>query len=285
MQYGIIIWASNDPRVLAELAHEAEVAGWDGVFIPDSISIETDTHPAKPGFDPWVALAVIAMRTERIRMGTMVTAVTRRRPWKLARETVTLDHLSNGRLILSVGLGPVYDDAGFYKVGEVLDRKVRAERTDETLAILNGLWSGRPFSFSGKHYQIQEMTLLPPPVQSPRIPIWVVGAWPRAKSMQRAMRWDGLLPAIKNADGTWGDITPDSIRATKAFVDEHRTATTSFDIVVEAVTPGGDRAKSAAIVRPFAEAGATWWIESTWTMPGEVDVQLARIRQGPPRLE
>jgi alkanesulfonate monooxygenase SsuD/methylene tetrahydromethanopterin reductase-like flavin-dependent oxidoreductase (luciferase family) len=284
MRYGIIIWASSDPRVLAELAHEAEVAGWDGVFIPDSISIETDAHPAKPGFDPWVALAVMAMRTERVRMGTMVTAVTRRRPWKLARETVTLDHLSNGRLILSVGLGPVYDDAGFYKVGEVLDRKVRAERTDETLAILNGLWSGRPFSFSGKHYQIQEMTLLPPPVQSPRIPIWVVGAWPRMKSMQRALRWDGLLPAIKNADGTWGDITPDSIRAMKAFVDEHRTATTPFDIVVEAVTPGDDRAKAAAIVRPFAEAGATWWIESTWTMPGEVDVQLTRIRQGPPRL-
>ena len=285
MQYGIIISASNDPRVLAELAHEAEVAGWDGVFISDSISIETDTHPATPGFDPWVALAVIAMRTERIRLGTMLTAVTRRRPWKLARETVTLDHLSNGRLILSVGLGPVYDDAGFYKVGEVLDRKVRAERTDETLAILNGLWSGRPFSFSGKHYQIQEMTLLPPPVQSPRIPIWVVGAWPRMKSMQRALRWDGLLPAIKNADGTWGDITPDSIRAMKAFVDEHRRATTPFDIVVEAVTPGDDRAKAAAIVRPFAEAGATWWIESTWMMPGEVDVQLARIRQGPPRLE
>jgi alkanesulfonate monooxygenase SsuD/methylene tetrahydromethanopterin reductase-like flavin-dependent oxidoreductase (luciferase family) len=285
MQYGVIISASNDPRVLAELAHEAEVAGWDGVFISDSISIETDTHPATPGFDPWVALAVIAMRTERVRLGTMVTAVTRRRPWKLARETVTLDHLSNGRLILSVGLGPVYDDAGFYKVGEVLDRKVRAERTDETLAILNGLWSGQPFSFSGKHYQVQEMTLLPPPVQSPRIPIWVVGAWPRTKSMQRALRWDGLLPAIKNADGTWGDITPDSIRAMKAFVDEHRTAPTPFGIVVEAVTPGDDRAKAAATVRPFAEAGATWWIESTWMMPGEVDVQLARIRQGPPRLE
>jgi alkanesulfonate monooxygenase SsuD/methylene tetrahydromethanopterin reductase-like flavin-dependent oxidoreductase (luciferase family) len=285
MQYGIIISASDDPRVLAELAYEAEVAGWDGVFISDSISIETDTYPAKPGFDPWVALAVMAMRTERVRLGTMVTAVTRRRPWKLARETVTLDHLSNGRLILSVGLGPVYDDAGFYKVGEVLDRKVRAERTDETLAILNGLWSGQPFSFSGKHYQVQEMTLLPPPVQSPRIPIWVVGAWPRMKSMQRALRWDGLLPAIKNADGTWGDITPDSIRAMKAFVDEHRTATAPFDIVVEAVTPGADRAKAAAIVRPFAEAGATWWIESTWMMPGEVEVQLARIRQGPPRLE
>jgi alkanesulfonate monooxygenase SsuD/methylene tetrahydromethanopterin reductase-like flavin-dependent oxidoreductase (luciferase family) len=285
MQYGIIISASNDPRVLAELAHEAEVAGWDGVFISDSISIETDTHPATPGFDPWVALAVMAMHTERVRLGTMVTAVTRRRPWKLARETVTLDHLSNGRLVLSVGLGPVYDDAGFYKVGEVLDRKVRAERTDETLAILNGLWSGRPFSFSGKHYQVQEMTLLPPPAQSPRIPIWVVGAWPRMKSMQRALRWDGLLPAIKNADGTWGDITPDSIRAMKAFVDGHRTATAPFDIVVEAVTPGDDRAKAAAIVRPFAEAGATWWIESTWMMPGEVEVQLARIRQGPPRLE
>jgi len=286
MQYGIIISASNDPRVLAELAHEAEVAGWDGVFISDSISIETDTHPATPGFDPWVALAVIAMRTERIRLGPMVTAVTRRRPWKLARETVTLDHLSNGRLILSVGLGPVYDDAGFYKVGEVLDRKVRAERTDETLAILNGLWSGRPFSFSGKHYQIQEMTLLPPPVQSPRIPIWVVGAWPRMKSMQRVLRYDGLLPAVMGEDGKvrMSPVTPDEIRQMTAFIAANRTETTPFDIVVEGQTPGDGREQTATLMRQWVDVGATWWMEGMWSTP-ELDKVLTRIKQGPPRLE
>ena len=151
-------------------------------------------------------------------------------------------------MILPVGLGAL-DDAGFTRVGETIDRKVRAQLLNEGLAILAGLWSGRPFSFSGEHYQIQEMTFLPPPVQSPRIPIWVVGGWPRMKSMRRVLHWDGLLPNKLNEDGTLAEITPDDIREMKSFIDEQRTATTPFDIVWEGRTPGDDGERAAAIVR------------------------------------
>ncbi len=283
MQYGFII-PGGDIQTLPELAYEAEAAGWDGVFIPDCIYIDNEIAPMSPGFDPWVVLAAMAMRTKRVRLGTMLTPISRRRPWKLARETVTLDHLSHGRLILPVGLGAL-DDAGFAKVGEETDRKVRAQMLDEGLEILTGLWSGKPFSFHGEHYRVQELTFLPPPLQSPRIPIWVVGAWPRKKSMQRVLRYDGLLPAKVNDNGTFAALTPADIRDMKMFIDQHRSLTTPFDIVWEGKTPGDDHEKAASIVRPWTEVGITWWMETMWSSPefhaGPDDVRT-RIRQGPP---
>src|SRR6185437_8645693 len=132
--------------------------------------------------------AAMALRTTRVRLGAIISPLSRRRPWKVARETVSLDNLSDGRLILPVGLGAL-DDGGFGKVGEPTERKTRAELLDESLAILTGLWSGQPFSFSGKHYHLDEMTFTPPPIQRPRIPIWVVGAWPSERSMRRAIRY------------------------------------------------------------------------------------------------
>jgi alkanesulfonate monooxygenase SsuD/methylene tetrahydromethanopterin reductase-like flavin-dependent oxidoreductase (luciferase family) len=279
MHYGFII-VGGDPRTIADLAQEAETAGWDGVFYWDGICIES----AGPMFDPWVVMAAIALRTERVRFGAVLTPLSRRRPWKVARETVTLDHLSGGRLILPVGLGAL-DDGGFAKVGEATDRRVRAELLDEGLEVLTGLWSGQPFHYDGAHYHLEEMTFLPPPVQSPRIPIWVVGAWPREKSMQRVARYDGLLPNKLNADGTQGEITPDDIRQMAAYVATHRTLTTSFDIVVEGRTPGDDPEKAAAQVRPWAEAGATWWMEAMWEAPNTTDDLRTRIRQGPPRVD
>jgi hypothetical protein len=208
MQYGIII-QSGDARTFSELACEAEAAGWDAVFIPDAIDIGFSKDSAYPLFDPWVVLAGMAMRTERIRIGTILTPVSRRRPWKLARETTTLDHLSGGRLILAVGLGAAEHDGGFYKVGEAMELKVRAKLVDESLEILGGLWSGKPFSFSGEHYNMQEMTMLPRPVQSPRIPVWVVGVWPKQKSMERALRWDGIIPQKYKATGKDMALSPD----------------------------------------------------------------------------
>jgi len=282
MQYGFII-PNGDARTITELAHETEAAGWDGVFIPDCIYIDTASDPVMPAFDPWVVLAAMAMRTERVRLGTMLTPVSRRRPWKLAREVATLDQLSNGRVILPVGLGAL-DDAGFTKVGEAIDRKQRAQLLDEGLAILVGLWSGNPFSYSGEHYHIQEMIFLPPPIQTPRIPIWVVGAWPRMKSMRRVLNWDGLLPNKLNDDGSFAEITPEDIRAMKAYIDKHRTATTPFDIIWEGRTPGENREQAAAIVRPWADAGATWWMEAMWEAPNGPDDILTRIKQGPPRM-
>jgi alkanesulfonate monooxygenase SsuD/methylene tetrahydromethanopterin reductase-like flavin-dependent oxidoreductase (luciferase family) len=273
MHYGFIV-PKGDPRIVARLAREAEEAGWDGVFCWDGINVgEMETY------DPWVVMAAMAMQTEHVRLGAMLTPPARRRPWKLARETMTLDLLSGGRLVLPVGLGAL-DDGGFSKVGEPTDRKVRAQLLDESLEILTGLWSGEPFSYEGEHYRLEEMIFLPTPLQRPRIPIWVVGAWPSKRSMSRALRYDGLL-----AYTTRGEVTPEDVRAMRAYVEENRSAKTPFDIVWEGQTPGDDSEQAASIVRPFAEAGATWWIESPWTPPNEPNDLRHRIEAGPPRVE
>jgi alkanesulfonate monooxygenase SsuD/methylene tetrahydromethanopterin reductase-like flavin-dependent oxidoreductase (luciferase family) len=276
MRYGVVMRTDVALHAIAELAQEAEEAGWDGFFLWDSFS----------GQDPWVLLATVALATKRIRFGPMLTAPSRRRPWQLASETVTLDHISQGRVILPVGLGAA-EDLGFERFGEVVDRKIRAELLDESIDILQGLWSGTPFSYAGKYYQLHDAAFQLTPKQSPRIPIWVVGAWPRQKSMQRVLRCDGILPAKMPAEGISYTITPDDIRAIKTFVDEHRALRSSFDIVMEGETPGDDSAKASAMIRPLAEAGATWWLEDVATAPyntGGLEGVRTRVKQGPPRL-
>jgi len=277
MKFGFVL-PSGDARTAADFAYAAEQAGWDGFFVWEPIW----------GIDAWVSLTAAATRTERVRLGTLITPLSRMRPWKLASETATLDRLSNGRVILSVGLGAI--DTGFEAFGEVTDRKTRAERLDEGLDILIGLWRGQPFNYSGKHYTIKETRFFPPPppVQRPRIPIWVVGAWPRMKSMRRALQYDGLLPNVMNKSGKHRRATPNDIRKMRAFVEANRSETTPFDIVVEGVTPGRGRKKAAAIIRPWADAGATWWIEAMWSANEKRDgltAVLKRIQQGPPRLD
>src|SRR3990172_5166253 len=156
MHYGIYTpnyGAEMSARALAELAREAEEAGWEGFFIWDHIQVSKSLRA--PVLDPWVTLAAIAVNTKRIRLGAAITPVARRRPWKLARETVTLDHLSNGRLIFGVGLG--YQSGEFEDFGEEGDPKILAEKLDEGLDILAGLWSGEPFSYRGKHYQVNDV--------------------------------------------------------------------------------------------------------------------------------
>ncbi len=278
MRYGFII-PDGDIHTIVEMAGEAEAAGWDGVFYWDGMYIEG----RELMYDPWVVLAAIALRTTRVRIGAILTPISRRRPWKLARETVSVDHLSHGRLVVPVGLGTL-DDGGFARVGDATDRKTRAELLDEGLEILTGLWSGQPFSFQGKHYHLEEMAFTPPPVQRPRIPIWVVGAWPREKSMQRVLRYDGLMPNKINPDGTQADVTPDDIRAMKAYIDQRRALSTPFDIISEGETPGDDPAQAADLVRPYAEAGSTWWMESRW-QASSIDEIRTRIKEGPPRRE
>ncbi len=277
VQYGFII-PGGDLQTLTDLAVEAEQAGWDGVFYWDGIYIPS----AQPIFDPWIVLAAMAMRTERVRLGAVLTPLSRRRPWKVARETVTLDHLSHGRLVLPVGLGAL-DDGGFGKVGEATDRKVRAQLLDESLDILTGLWSGQPFSYQGTHYNIEEMAFSPTPVQTPRIPIWVVGAWPKKKSLQRALRYDGIMPTKFNEDGTQGSMTPQDIRAMKAYIQEQRGIASPFDIIWEGETPGDETQKTRELIEPYIDAGITWWMESRWSAQG-LDEVRTRIQQGPPRL-
>lgn len=274
MKYGFVL-PGGDARTAAEFAHEAEEAGWDGFFVWEPVW----------GIDAWVSLTA-AMRTERIRLGTMLTPISRMRSWKLASETATLDNLSNGRVILSVGLGAI--DTGFKAFGEVTERRTRAELLDEGLDILTGLWRGQPFSYNGKHYTITEFKfphLPPPPMQQPRIPIWVVGAWPRMKSMRRVLRYDGLLPAVMGDDGKvrMSGPTANELREMRAFIEANRTETTPFDIVMEGSTPGDDPEGATSVVQPWAEAGATWWLEVMWdTAPGELEKVRTRIRQGPP---
>ena len=276
MQHGIVI-THGDPRTQAELAAEAERAGWDGVFTYDAIAIGDGEM-----YDPWVILAAMAMRTERIRLGAMVFAPSRRRPWKVAREAQTIDVLSGGRLILPVGLGAL-DDQGFGAVGEPTEARVRAQLLDETLAILDGLWSGEPFGFDGEHYRFAPMTFRPTPVQRPRIPIWVVGAWPHARSMRRAARWDGIVVQALGPDGQPGG--PDVLSEIVGWLGGERAKagrTGAFDIVVDGTTPADDPRAAAAEAKRHADAGATWWIESDW-MAVDPDALRRRIVAGPPR--
>lgn len=273
MKYGFIL-PHGDARTAADIAQEVEKAGWDGFFVWEAVW----------GPDAWVSLTAAAMVTQRVRLGTMLTPPSRMRPWKLASETATLDNLSGGRVILSVGLGAI--DTGFREFGEVTDRKTRAELLDEGLDILTGLWKGQPFRYDGQHYHIRPLKFphKPPPlVQQPRIPIWVVGAWPRLASMRRVLRYDGLLPAATGKDGKVETrrSTPDEIHQMKAWIDQRRKLTTPFDIVIEGVTPGGDPVQAEAILRPYAEAGVTWWLEAQWEA-SDLEQVLDRIRQGPP---
>ncbi len=276
-----------DPRTLARLARDAEEAGWDAFFIWDHILF--DPYGGIAMSDPWVALAVIAMSTRRIRLGTMVTPLPRRRPWKLAREAVSIDHLSGGRLILGVGLGdPVREE--FEWLGEESDNRVRAGKLDEGLDVLTGLWSGRKFSYSGVYYRIKETIFLPTPVQSPRIPIWVAGVWPNKAPFRRAARWDGVFPA------KWDErISPEMLREIVAYTRAHRASRAPFEVVFGGQTPGDDRAAGAEIVASYAAAGATWWVEDVgmwrfrpyepWKEPyvWPAEEIERRIRQGPPK--
>lgn len=280
MRHGIILTTfTDDPRELADAAAEAEAAGWDGVFTWDAISIGEGTRI----HDPWLTMAAIAMRTERVRIGAILTPPARRRPWKLARETMTLDRLSKGRLVLPVGLGTL-DDPAFGNVGEPTETRTRAELLDESLEILIGLWSGEPYSHEGRHYRFGPMTFRPTPVQRPRIPIWVAAAWPRERSVRRALRWDGMLVQVHDEAGKGRDVTPDDVRAIAEHAERERAGAGldgPWDIVVEGSTPADDSAAAAAEARRWADAGATWRLESNWSARS-LDAVRRRITAGPP---
>lgn len=263
------------PQVMAEVAYEAEQAGWDGVFTWDHLWLGS----AEPFIDPWVALCAMAARTERVRIGAMVTPLARRRPWQLARSTVSLDHLSNGRLTFGVGLGdpPQSEFAAF---GEETDSKIRARKLDEGLDILAGLWSGEPFSYTGRHFRVDNVTFRPIPLQQPRIPVWVGGQWPNRAPFRRAARWDGAIPIADNGNTP---IMPDDLRQIGQIVKSHRTTDTPFDMVVGAGNPMDDPSKLAERVAALEESGLTWAMYGFGPWVGTLDECRRRIRQGPPR--
>jgi alkanesulfonate monooxygenase SsuD/methylene tetrahydromethanopterin reductase-like flavin-dependent oxidoreductase (luciferase family) len=274
MRYGFVMSAGS-AREFADAAVLAERSGWDAIF----------TFEVVWGQDAWVTLAAAAMQTERIRLGTMLTPLPRIRPWDLAGRVATVDDLSAGRVQLAVGLGALHENWLAFEADE--GRRVRAEKLDEGLAVYDGLMRGQPFSFSGKHYQVSPTTLMtpPPPVQKPRVPVWVVGAHPSAKSLGRAAQWDGLIPQIVGI-GPEDRVTPDQlgdvVTRVRELREESGLAWDGYDIVVEGTTrPDPD---DVTHVSEFAAAGATWWIESDWSVGEDRLQQLRkRIEAGPPR--
>jgi alkanesulfonate monooxygenase SsuD/methylene tetrahydromethanopterin reductase-like flavin-dependent oxidoreductase (luciferase family) len=274
--------ACGDARSLGDLAALAEEAGWDGVLLEDYIVYQN--RPELPTYDPWVALGVMAVRTSRIRFGTEVTPLARRRPWKLAREAITIDHLSGGRLTLAVGLG-LGTDLSFSQFDEVTDDRQRAARLDEALQVVAGLWTGEPFSFAGRHFRIHGARFLPVPLQRPRIPIWIGGGYPNPGPLRRAARWDGAClyraPSAGSAEDTGQGLSPEDIRAIRAYVQEHGADMQRFDIVAGGPRRGADWDLERARIRAVAEAGATWWVE--WVPPSEPEAMRAAVARGPLR--
>jgi alkanesulfonate monooxygenase SsuD/methylene tetrahydromethanopterin reductase-like flavin-dependent oxidoreductase (luciferase family) len=278
MRYGWVLpW--GDARTAADLAAVAEQHGWDGFFVWEPVW----------GIDAWVALTAAAMTTERIRLGTMLTPLPRRLPWDVASQVATLDNLSGGRVILAIGLGAPDDRWWIFE--DDPGRRERAERMDEALTLMEGLWSGEPFAYDGVHYHARaaDRMIPPPPVQRPRPPIWVVGAWPRPKSMRRAARLDGWLPAHMPKGEGDREMTPDVLREGIDWLRERRAAQglsmDGYDVVAEGTTPP-DPDAAGAIVRPWLEAGANWWIDADWEDMDPERVRaaaLSRLRAGPPR--
>nr|WP_042187168.1 LLM class flavin-dependent oxidoreductase [Kibdelosporangium sp. MJ126-NF4]CEL17866.1 luciferase [Kibdelosporangium sp. MJ126-NF4]CTQ90911.1 luciferase [Kibdelosporangium sp. MJ126-NF4] len=269
-----------DPRAVATVAVAAEQAGWDALFVWDHV-----VHVkalGRPFGDPWVLLTAAALATSRIRLGTLVTPVARRRPHQLARQVSTLDNLSGGRMILGTGLGAPVDDE-FGSFGEPTDPTVLAEILDEGLYLLERYWSGDAVTHRGQHFTVDDVALLPTPVQRPRVPVWVAGYWPNKRPMRRAARWDGVVPLFLSA--RHGFTPPVSeVRDLVAYVREHRNGG-PFDVVVGGMSPA-DPAKARDLIGPLADAGATWWDERRQQdeLITELEPVLRRVEQGPPTL-
>jgi alkanesulfonate monooxygenase SsuD/methylene tetrahydromethanopterin reductase-like flavin-dependent oxidoreductase (luciferase family) len=265
----------GDPSLLVELAKRAEDSGWDGVFIWDHVAYRERGWPVA---DPYVTVSAIAAVTSRIRLGVLVSALARRRPWKFARETATLDVLSGGRLVVGIGLGsqPHEEFAAF---GEDPDPRVRAARIDEGLEILTGLWTGEPFAFQGHHFRVQETVFLPRPHQRPRPPIWVAGRWPARPPFRRAARFDGVFPTFDGV-GHAERPTPDQLRAAVQYTLSHRDVEDRFDVVLEAQSEDRD----PELVAAYVDAGLTWWVEKLGWLRGPIGYTTQRIERGPPTL-
>lgn len=269
-----------DVRLVAEVAHEAEKAGWDGFFVWDHIGSNWGTSRVS---DPWVMLTAIALRTERMKIGTMVTPLPRRRPWKLSREIVTLDQLTGGRFILGVGTGSGGEYTAYHESGS---DKEHGAMLDEGLEVLMHLWSGEPFDYHGQYYQLDNVRHTPRPVQLPRIPIWVAGNWPNKKPMRRAARWDGAFPLGQDLNFNQ-QMSPDAMRECLNYIRSQQTServAQPFDLVHWGLLNGNDKAADTALVETYAEVGVTWWLENVCWERGSLQEQRERIRKGPPSL-
>ena len=283
MRFGFVV-PHADARDFAQIAALGERHGWDGVF----------TWEALWGVHAWVTLGAASMVTERIRLGTLLTPASRWKPWDLASAVGTADRLSGGRIVLSAGLGALHGGWTAFEADE--GRRARAEKLDECLAIYAGLMRGQPFCYHGKHYSAEPTDhLLPdPPVQRPYPPVWIAAAHvagrDRQPSLDRAARWDGLLPQIIDEDQERrGVASPGELADLAGRVKARRDALglggAPYDVIVEADSTGEFIRLDPPDPAAWQAAGATWWMESWWTIPpgaeGLAEVSR-RVRAGPP---
>lgn len=292
LKYGIVLpnWdVDGETDRLVEYGVAAEDAGWDGVFLADHLGLKgEDGHPDFP--DPWITLSGIAARTDEIRLGSWVTPIPRRQPWQLARNLATLDRLSDGRVILGTGLGRAFDYEPF---GDTWNPTVLAERYDEALDIITGLWTGKPLSFDGDHYTIREAVVKPTPVQEPRIPIIIGGVWPNKKPFQRGGRWDGMVPHYRGdgvipAEGVTSDQSGDLTipprggepRAEVREMVEYYFNRADGD--GELFLPIDPPHASSDWMDFCADIGSTWLYERNLDPDDGMSLRMELVRNGPP---
>lgn len=269
-------------KQLVAFAKEADEHGWDGFFLWDHLRT-IDLPATDPFVDPWIAMTAMASVSKTLKLGALVTPLSRRRPWKVARESVTLDHFSDGRLVLGAGIGGDFyrEFSGF---GEEVGNRLHADKLDEALQMLVELWSGEETSFQGEHYHLSQIQFHPTPVQQPRIPIWLAGVWPGTKPFQRAAKWDGIFPIYRGK----GEFPPDEVAKMLSYIREFRTSDAPFDtvIVTRSHKPGAvDPVPTDEYLSRLAElesVGVTWSLQSL-DMKSDIDDVLAVIRQGPPK--
>jgi hypothetical protein len=273
VRFGIYVPTAGeyDVATLAELAREVEDLGWHGMFVWDNILATFDGSGVLA--DTTVALSAIALATERIHFGPLVTPLARRRPWKVAKEMATLDLLSGGRLIFGVGYGGTWD---FAPLGELPPGRERASMLDEALDLVTAFWSGADVHHDGEHFTVDGARMVPAPVQRPRIPIWIAGYWPGTAPFRRAARWDGMAPLRK--EHLFQGLNPTELAACVAYVRSHRSTDEPFDVVSFHTEPHPRHS-----VADYEEAGATWWLESTNPATESLAEFRIRIRRGPPK--
>ena len=266
-----------DPRRQVELARTAEAAGWDGFFLWDHV---IRRQPWKPMIDPWVTLAAIAVTTETMILGPMVTPLARRRVSVVARETATLDLLSDGRLRLGVGLGAPDDE--FTRFGEDADPVRRARILDESLEALTALWSGETVTYRGDHVVVDGVQFLPRPVAG-SVPIWVAGGWPGGAPFRRAARYDGVWPVARAG----GYLGVEEFAACVAAAREHRAtagiaADAPYDACFMGRSPTVTDLQTGDRLGRLVDAGMTWWVESLDDPDVAFETHRERVLAGPP---
>lgn len=277
MRYGIEVVTLGelaDPRRVVQLAEAAEAAGWEGVVVWDHLGFVMGI----PSGDPWIVLAAVAQATTHLRLATGVTPLARHQPHMLAHMLAALDRLSEGRVILGVGLGGVAEE--FSVFGGPGDARVRAAMVDEGLDLLAQYWRGEPVTHRGTYYRADGVTLSPLPVQQPRIPVWIGGE--SAPALRRAARWDGWIINGVNEANEYVR-SPAQMAEKIAYIHQHRHQHyddgAPFEVAMTGLTRPGDH----AVVQQYADAGVTWWFETLHGYRGDFDTLLARVDAGPPR--